>query len=188
MKSICIYLFLFKSMCSFAHPHVFLDVMTEPQINKNIIKGITFTIRMDEMNTVLFSEIYDLNGDKIISNNEFIKLADENLSGIKGNKSHFHIKYGDLKIPINTYLIKNISIDKEKLIFKIFIPLNIEIKVLAKLNIAIYDPDYYYDYSYSKSSFSSEKIKRKFKFNFIKNKKKSYYMGNLNPLEYEVIF
>lgn len=188
MKNICISLFFFKCISSFAHPHVFLDVLTEPQINNKMIKGINFTITMDEMNSLLFLEIYDENGDSKISNEEFIKLADENFSGIKGEKSHFHIRYEGVKIPIRKYLIKNISMKNDKLIYKIFLPLDINIKPKKKLNIGIYDKNYYYDYSYSKSSFLETKIDKKLNFNLIENKKISYYMGNLNPLEYEVIF
>lgn len=188
MRSIYISLFLFKFISIFAHPHVFLDVLTKPQITKNMIKGVDFTIIMDEMNSLLFLEIYDSNGDSKISNEEFIKLADENFSGIKGEKSHFHIRYDGREIAITKYLIKNISIKNDKLIYKIFLPLDISIKPKKKLNIGIYDENYYYDYSYSRSSFLKTKIDKKLNFNLIENKKISYYMGNLNPLEYEVTF
>lgn len=185
---ICLFIFIFKFINILAHPHVFLDVFTEPQINNSEIKGITFTVSMDEMNSLMFLEIYDLNSDGSIDNNEFTKLANENFSGITGKKSHFHIRYNNIEIPIKNYLLKEIFIEKDNLIYKIFIPVNIKVQPEGRLNIGIYDSDYYYDYSYSKPDFLTKKIERNFKFNLIENDKVSYYMGNLNPMEFEVIF
>lgn len=188
MKKIFIFIFILKFVNIIAHPHVFLEAFTEPKISNESIEGITFTISIDEMNSLIFLEIYDLNSDGAINKNEFTKLANEKFSGIARKKSHFHIKYDDINIPIKKYILKDVFIDNSNLIYKIFIPLNIKIKSSGKLNIGIYDEDYYYDYSYPETYFLTKKIERKFKCSLIENDKISYYMGNLNPLEFEVIF
>ena len=186
MKLIFIFIFMYIEIL--AHPHVFLESFTQPEITKEYIKGINFTIIMDEMNSLIFIQTYDINKDNLLDKKEFIKLANENFSGIIGKKSHFHIRYGNKNINLKSFKLNEVFMDEGNLIYKIFIPLNIKIEKEKNLYIGIYDSDYYYDYDYCEEYFLKDKINRNFKLSFGENYKISYYMGNLNPLEYEVIF
>lgn len=181
-------IFFVITIISEAHPHVFLETFVELKIEKDLLEGINFTVIMDEMNSLIYLTLYDLNNDGNLNEAEFKALANENFEGISGKNSHFHIKYNESIVDIDEFIVKDVFVDNNNLVYKLYIPFEIKINQGDKMNVSIYDKEYYYDYVYDKNYFLKNNIERFLKYDLIENKNVSYYMGNLNPIEFEVKF
>lgn len=188
MKKSIITIFFVATVIVKAHPHVFLETFVELKIEKELLKGINFIVIMDEMNSLIYLNIYDINKDGDLNEAEFKILVNENFEGISGRNSHFHINYNEKAVKIDEFVVKDVFMDNNNLIYKLYIPFEIKINSGDKLNISIYDKEYYYDYFYEKNYFLKSNIENIFKYDLIENEKVSYYMGNLNPIEFEVKF
>lgn len=127
-----IYLLILLPYLLFAHPHTFIDVLTDVKSNKNKVETITFKWRFDEMTSQLLIMEFDqnLNGKIDKEENDFIKTnyfdslnefnfytnlsTKEKIQVTKPNNFSASIENG-----INLIYKFDIKIDKDKKDFKI---------------------------------------------------------------------
>lgn len=187
MKSIFI-LTLFLHTLLYAHPHVFMDASTQIKVNDNVLEGIKIKATFDEMNTMIYMEEYDKNKDKKLNEQETQLFLKEVFHYFKGNYSHFYIRFDDKKIETEELKILNVGIENNLLFYEVYLPLNLKINDNNTLVLSIYDAAYYFTYFYDDDSVTSTD-KSKILYTILqKNKDMSYYFGNINPLEIEVMF
>ena len=94
----------------------------------------------------------------------------------------------EMKIEMEELKILNVGIENNLLFYEIYLPLNLKINDNNILVLSIYDPSYYFTYFYDDDSVTSTD-KSKILYTILQeNKDMSYYFGNINPLEIEVMF
>ncbi len=184
-KIIYTYLLVFSTI--FAHPHIFMEANIKVDIDDSILKGVFYEINYDEVNSVLMSSGYKIgvDGSLLDINNKKIDVAKFPFSTNELNA--FKVSFNGRKLRV-TPNITRIFISEGYLVYDVYIPLNIMYKKGDKLNISVYDDDYYYDFYYDEYAIKIQDKKGfNHKINLKKNKGISYYMGLMHPMEYEVI-
>ena len=185
MRTVIIFLLL--NTLAAAHPHVFMEAIIRIDTEESNIKGIEYEINMDEMNSLVFINQYDRDGDGTLDLDEGKKFIEETFDGYRGEKNHFKIRYSGEARRTEPQL-KDIYVEDFYLTYIIYIPLDQEYNSGDILNIALYDDDYFYDYYYDEYTLQGMAGKLSYDYKLEENEKVKYYMGTMHPMEYEVRF
>ena len=185
MRTILIFLFL--STLASAHPHVFMEALVRLDAEGGRVKGIEYEINMDEMNSLVFINQYDGDGDGTLNLEEGKKFIEETFEGYRGGKKHFKVRYNDRDMETKP-ILKDIYVEDFYLTFIIYIPLDQEYSSGDTLSIAVYDDDYFYDYYYDEYTLQGMDGKLSYDYKLEENEGIKYYMGTMHPMEYEVKF
>lgn len=180
-------IFLLLNTLIMAHPHVFMEAIIRTDIGEDSIRGIEYEINMDEMNSLVFINQYDEDGNGDLDIKEGKKFIEETFGSYRGEKNHFKVRYND-KVKGTKPVLKDIYVEDFYLTYIIYIPLNLSYGKGNTLNIAVYDNDYFYDYYYDEYSLEDMNSNENFSYKLEENNKIKYYMGTMHPMEYEVTF
>lgn len=182
-----ILLFLFLNTLAAAHPHVFMEALVRLDTEGEVIKGIEYEINMDEMNSLVFINQYDGDGDGTLNLEEGMKFIEETFYGYREGKNHFKVRYNGMDIETKPVL-KDIYVENFYLTYIIYIPLDQKYSKGDSLSIAVYDDDYFYDYYYDEYTLQGMSGKVSYDYKLGENERIKYYMGTMHPMEYEVKF
>lgn len=180
--------FLILSITTFSHPHVFLEAQVKLDIQEDTLKGIHYTVNLDEMNSMLLSMRYqvDKDGNLTIDGET---LTPDTYPVDEAELNVYKVRYNDKDIEGVGVQLKRVYMEDIYFTYEFYIPLDIEINKGDKMNISIYDKEYYLDYYYDEYSIKMlNGSQMPYEFSLIQNKEVTYYMGLMNPIEYEVIF
>lgn len=179
--------FLLLSVTTFSHPHVFLEAQVKLDIQDNTLKGIHYTVNLDEMNSMLLSMRYEVNKDGLLTIDGKV-LTPETYPVDETELNVYKIRYNDQNIEDITVQLKKVYMEDIYFTYEFYIPLDIKTHSGDKLNVSIYDNEYYLDYYYDEYSINMLDGSKMPNFSLIQNKKIKFYMDLMNPIEYEVIF
>lgn len=180
-------IFLLLSTLVSAHPHVFMEALVRVDTEGEELRGIEYEINMDEMNSLVFINQYDKEGDGTLNLEEGKRFIEETFYGYRGEKNHFKVRYRGRDIETKPVL-KDIYVEDFYLTFIFYVPLNESYTRGDILDIALYDPDYFYDYYYDEYTIEGKAGKLSYDYRLEENRKVKYYMGTMHPMEYEVKF
>lgn len=179
--------FLVLNIITFSHPHVFLEAQVKLDIHKDILKGIHYTVNLDEMNSMLLSMRYEVDSEGNLIQDGKV-LTPETYPIDKSELNVYRIRYNNENIEDLVVQLKKVYMEDIYFTYEFYIPLDIKIEEGDKMNISIYDREYYQDYYYDEYSINTLDGSKMPEFTLIQNKEISYYMDLMNPTEYEVIF
>ena len=104
--------FLLLSITTFSHPHVFLEAQVKLDIHEDILKGIHYTVNLDEMNSMLLSMRYEVDNDGNLT-----------IDGELLTPDTYPIDEAELnvyKVRYNNKNIKDLNVQLKKVHMKIF--------------------------------------------------------------------
>ena len=179
--------FLLLSITTFSHPHVFLEAQVKLDIHEDILKGIHYTVNLDEMNSMLLSMRYEVDNDGNLTIDGEL-LTPDTYPIDEAELNVYKVRYNNKNIKDLNVQLKKVHMEDIYFIYEFYIPLDIKIHNGDKLNISIYDNEYYLDYYYDEYSINMLDGSKMPAFSLIQNKEITYYMNLMNPIEYEVIF
>ncbi|GLI56452.1 hypothetical protein PM10SUCC1_19660 [Propionigenium maris DSM 9537] len=185
MRTVIIFLLL--STLTLTHPHVFMEAVIRIDTEGEELRGIEYEINMDEMNSLVFINQYDKDGDGTLNLEEGKRFIEETFYGYKGAKNHFKVRYKGKDIDTKPVL-RDIYVEDFYLTFIFYVPLEERYTRGDILDIALYDPDYFYDYYYDEYTIEGKAGNLSYDYRLEENRKVKYYMGTMHPMEYEVKF
>lgn len=184
-----ILLFLVTSLQTLAHPHVFMEADVRLDTVEDVLKGIHYDVNLDEMNSALIAMRFPVDSEGNLTNEEGSILTPSNYPIDETELKAYRIRFNGRDIEDLDVQLKRIYMKDIYFTYEIYIPLDIRFKEGDKLNIAIYDKEYYFDYYYDEYTIKNmDGSKLEYDFQLKTNEDITYYMGLMNPVEYEVVF
>lgn len=169
-----------------AHPHLFAGVDIDYDLTRQDTLIITQRWMFDDLTSMIILEDFDTNCDDKISAKELLEVKRTVIPGLKEKSFYTDLVINNKNIKFDK--IHNFSVGNQDIYvfyqFDIRVPVTFDNgKQIIKLNI--YDRDFYTKFFVNSSSglkvTKADNITHSFEV--YENKNKSYYFGQLNPLE-----
>jgi len=170
----------------FAHPHLFAGVDIDFDVTQSNLLVITQRWMFDDLTSMIILEDFDSNYDEEICSSELIELKKTVIPGLK--EEHF---YTDLVIDDENIVLQEIA-DFSVGTYDIYVYYQFSMTVPFVINdkgneikINVFDRDFYTKF-YVNSSSGLKVLKPEdvsHQIDVYENKSKSYYFGQLNPVE-----
>ncbi len=188
-KTIIITILYLAISISFAHPHLFAGV--DLDIDATCCDTLVLTQRwmFDDLTSMIILEDFDTDGDEIINDEELAGLKKTVLPGLKEVNYYTDLVVNEQKIIVEE--VENFEVASQDIYvyykFDIRLPVKLsEEEQVIKLNI--YDSEFYTKFYVNASSglkvIKDDNIEESIEV--YENEEKSYYFGQLNPLEVKV--
>jgi len=169
-----------------SHPHVFIDYTSTFHFNKNKLTGIQVTWIFDEMFSSSVINDYDKNKNAGFDIPETKKLKKDVFENLKTYDYFCHIN-----INKKMYRVKKVKyfspsiLNKTRLVYSFFIPVDKMIGSGTKINFAVYDTTYYCSTLIKdKNGFAAKGIPDKnYSMKITKNHRNKYYNNMIIPEE-----
>lgn len=185
-KIVIIVLLLATKAILFAHPHLFAGVDIDYDVTLNDTLVITQRWMFDDLTSMIILEDYDLNSDDEINAEELAEIKASVIPGIKEKNFYTDLAINDKMVIVDK--IYNFSVGSDD----IYVYYKFDMKVPFKFDVAentvkvnIYDRDFYTKFFVNADS--GLKITKpddvSYTFDVYENPDKSYYFGQLSPLE-----
>lgn len=167
-----------------AHPHVFINNQVDFVFDSEGLKGFQFRWLFDEMSSVAYVMEHDINGDLKLDKKESKSIK----KGAFDNLKNFHyMTY--VSINGEDFKVRYVKDFEAKLIdgrlqYSFFIPCHVKaIKTDKTIIVSVYDEEYFIDFFLSShiKVVASEIFEHR--FDVRKNEEKSFYFGQIKPLE-----
>ncbi|MBI9031447.1 DUF1007 family protein [bacterium] len=183
---IMIMLIMGTNILLFAHPHLFAGVDIDFDVTQSNLLVITQRWMFDDLTSMIILEDFDSNYDEEICSSELIELKKTVIPGLK--EEHF---YTDLVIDDENIVLQEIT-DFSVGTYDIYVYYQFSMTVPFVINdkgneikINVFDRDFYTKF-YVNSSSGLKVLKPEdvsHQIDVYENKSKSYYFGQLNPVE-----
>ncbi len=183
---IMIMLIMGTNILLFAHPHLFAGVDIDFDVTQSNFIVITQRWMFDDLTSMIILEDFDSNYDEEICSSELIELKKTVIPGLK--EEHF---YTDLVIDDENIILQEIT-DFSVGTYDIYVYYQFSMTVPFVINdkgneikINVFDRDFYTKF-YVNSSSGLKVLKPEdvsHQIDVYENKSKSYYFGQLNPVE-----
>lgn len=186
IKLIIIYLIIIGTSSLIAHPHLFAGVDIDFDATKLDTLVITQKWVFDDLTSMIILEDFDTNGDDVIDSKELEELKKLVIPGLKECCFYTDLVVNDEKVNITE--ISNFTVGVEDIYvyykFDLRTPIHIsDTEQDIKLNV--YDREFYTKFFINADSginiVESEELKHN--ISVYQNQDKSYYYGQLSPLE-----
>ena len=160
MKKILICCLIFTSHILIAHPHIFFENSFKLENSSKNTINLKLELILDDLNSELAKESSD--------NSQDLKF------------------YYNGKILQNNIISKNMRYKDNNLIIDLEFSYISPLKKGDKIQLTIYDKEYFYDYDYDKDSLKIDFSHNNFKLTFKEDKTQPYYYNMVYPKVYEV--
>lgn len=160
MKKILICYLIFTSHILIAHPHIFFENSFKLENSSKNTINLKLELILDDLNSELAKESSDISQD--------LKF------------------YYNGKILQNNIISKNMRYKDNNLIIDLEFSYISPLKKGDKIQLTIYDKEYFYDYDYDKDSLKIDFSHNNFKLTFKEDKTQPYYYNMVYPKVYEV--
>jgi ABC-type uncharacterized transport system substrate-binding protein len=185
MKKILILLLILSPIALSAHPHVWIDASVKVHFNdKNQITAITEVWEFDNMFSLAIIKDNDENNDKKFNEKEVISVKNSYFINLRNFGFYTHIFVDGKEFPLSFDLADfSAEIVDEKVIYVFTINLSTPLAPFNhKVDIGIYDTQYYADIFYAEDPFYAQGIKEgECPYYIFEDKKHSTYFGMVNP-------
>lgn len=168
-----------------AHPHVFIDGHLSAKMSQDGLVGFQLKWIFDDMMSSGVILDYDIDGDGVFNKKERQTVKSEVFDYLK-NYNYFT----EIEIDGKPFKIKHIQqfkpqILEGKLVYDFFIPCQVMVSSYKKVvKISVYDKEYFSHINMTEENIKISNMKTVgVNFTVYKNSKKSYYFGNLIPIE-----
>ena len=185
-KRLIVILLLSINVLLLAHPHLFAGVDINFDVTKSDTLIVTQRWMFDDLTSMIILEDYDMNCDDEIDAEELNEIKRSVIPGLKEKSFYTDLEINDEKVIITE--ISNFTVGSDDIYvfykFDIVVPLKLcDSEDVIKIDI--YDREFYTKFFVN--SDSGLKVTKpddvKCAFEVYENKEKSYYLGQLNPLE-----
>jgi len=185
-KKIITLIFLCINVFLLAHPHLFAGVDIDFDIVQCDSLIITQRWMFDDLTSMIILEDFDSNSDDKIDSEELQDVKSNVIPGLKEKSFYTDLNVNNENIIVNEIYNFSVGVDDIYVYYKfdIKVPLKVgESEDIIKLNI--YDREFYTKFFVNSDS-GLKVIKPEgvsYSFDVYENPEKSYYLGQLNPLE-----
>lgn len=167
MKKILICCLIFTSHILIAHPHIFFENSFKLENSSKNTINLKLELILDDLNS------------------ELAKESSENLHFYNDISQDLKFYYNG-KILQNNIISKNMRYKDNNLIIDLEFSYISPLKKGDKIQLTIYDKEYFYDYDYDKDSLKIDFSHNNFKLTFKEDKTQPYYYNMVYPKVYEV--
>ncbi len=185
MKKIFILLMILSPMALYAHPHVWIDASVKIHLNdKKQITAITEVWEFDDMFSLAVIEDSDKNKDKKFSEEEIASVKKFYFLNLENYGFYTNIFIDGKEMPLKMTLTDfSAEIVDEKVVYVFTINLSKSFNPFKqKVDIGIYDSQYYADILYAEEPFYAQGIKEgQCPYYIFEDKKHPTYFGLVNP-------
>jgi ABC-type uncharacterized transport system substrate-binding protein len=137
---------LYLTYILLAHPHVFIDYITDFVFDQHGLTGIDTEWYFDEMYSSMIIQEYDTDQDGIFSKKEIAFMQEEAFSNLRNYHYFAYITTPEKIDPVNTVENFTAHIEHDRLVYSFFIPCRILTGTSNKtVEICFYDVTYYVD-------------------------------------------
>ena len=180
-KKIILFLMLFP-FSVLAHPHTWIDAEIIVNFKAEKITSITQSWTFDDIFSTGIIADYDKNKNKKLEKSEISNIEKNAFSNLKNYGFYTHLFVDGKKKEIKTFKDFSAKIEGDKVIYTFTLPLKNQIDPFTqKVDIGIYDSEYYIELMYTKSPFKSIGNKKKCPYTIFEDSKHPTYMGMVNP-------
>lgn len=169
-----------------AHPHLFAGVDIDFDITKGDTLVVTQRWMFDDLTSMIILEDYDSNCDDEIDSEELRDVLSTVIPGLKEKRFYTDLEINDEQFIVSEICNFTVGVDDIYVYYKFDI--NVPYKVCDSkdiIKINIYDREFYTKFFVN--SDSGLKVVKpdniNYSFEVYENKEKSYYLGQLSPLE-----
>lgn len=137
---------LYLTYLLLAHPHVFIDYVTNFIFDQNDLVGIHTEWYFDEMYSSMLIQEYDTDQDGIFSKEEIAATQQEAFSNLKNYNYFTYITTPDRDYAVD--MVKEFTVDvrENQVVYTFFIPCRIPASTSDQnIEICMYDVTYYVD-------------------------------------------
>lgn len=186
IKLIIIYIIIFSCNTLIAHPHLFAGVDIDFDATKLDTLIITERWMFDDLTSMIILEDFDSNGDDEIDAKELESLKKLVIPGLLECGFYTDLEINDKKVIITE--ISNFSVGVEDIF--VYYKFDLKVPILISdteqtIKINVYDREFYTKFFINADSgikiVESEELKHD--ISVYENEAKSYYFGQLSPLE-----
>ncbi len=184
-KILCFWLttFLFYSGLS-AHPHVFIDNHVTIVFDGKGLAGFQLRWLFDDMTSSGFIMDYDANGDGRLDGNEVKVLKAEAFDNLKNYNYMTSVSIDDRDFKVQ--YVKNFfaEVENGRLSYNFLIPCHVSaITDNKQIRLSVFDQEFFIDFTLNKMIGVREAESIDHRYRTQKDLKKTYYFGQLNPIE-----
>ncbi len=185
MKKIIILLLILFPTSLYAHPHVWIDASVKVHFNdKKQVTAITEVWEFDDMFSLVIIKDNDKNKDEKFDDKEIANVRDTYFLNLKNYGFYTNIFVDGKEFPLSFDLADfSAEIVDEKVIYVFTINLSTPLAPFNhKVDIGIYDCQYYADIFYAEDPFYAQGIKEgQCPYFIFEDKKHATYFGLVNP-------
>ncbi len=185
MKKILILLMVLSPVSLRAHPHVWIDASIKVHFNdKKQIMSITEVWEFDDMFSLAVIKANDKNNDKKFDEKEVVSVKKSYFLNLRNYGFYTNIFVDGKEFPLSMSLTDfSAEIVDEKVVYVFTIAFSKPLEPFArKVDIGIYDSQYYADIFYSEDPFFAEGVKaEECPYYIFEDKKHPTYFGLVNP-------
>ncbi|MCK4935302.1 MAG: DUF1007 family protein [Elusimicrobiales bacterium] len=184
-KAIILFLILLSPVSLYAHPHVWIDASVKIHLNdKKQVTAITEVWEFDDMFSLAVIEANDKNKDKKFDKEETLSVKNSYFLNLKNYGFYTNVFVDGKEFPLSMTLSSfSAEIVDEKVIYVFTIKLSKPLDPFKhKVDLGIYDSEYYADIFYAQDPFYAQGIKEgECPYYIFEDKKHPTYFGLVNP-------
>lgn len=186
IKLIIIYLVIVGCSTLIAHPHLFAGVDIDFDATKLDTLIITQKWVFDDLTSMIILEDFDTNGDDMIDSDELENLKKFVIPGLKECYFYTDLVVNEEKVNITDILNFTVGVEDIYVYYKFDLKVPILISDAEQdIKLNVYDREFYTKFFINADSginiVESDEIKHN--LSVYENQEKSYYFGQLSPLE-----
>ncbi|MBR9981833.1 MAG: DUF1007 family protein [Desulfatitalea sp.] len=169
---------------AWSHPHVFIEVRIEVELDARGIKGIWQHWTFDEYFSAWIIEEFDTDGDGKFSDEELPIVFEQSFHNLAKHGYYTKILVGDRQIPVNHIEHFSVAIENNHTIYSFFTSLNIAIEPdTPPVVVAVYDEDFYCHVFFPKgdTQFKGDVARWKIQHTTRQLPELAYYFGFMTP-------